>query len=123
LTTHRGITHHPLVVLVLFLIWWYLSSNHPQWEFYLDFLYGFFVGYLSHLVLDSITHLGIPVGVGYYPRLSLKLMKTGGVGEKLFLTILVILFIAIVAVKSVGVEKLLQSAKPLLSELGFNLPS
>ena len=118
-TTHRGITHHPLVLLALFGLWWYLSVHYPQWKFYWDFLYGFWVGYLSHLVLDSITHLGIPVGTGYYPRLSLKLMKTGGVGEKIFLTFLVILFIAIVTVKSVGVEKLLQSTKPLLSKLGF----
>jgi len=119
LTTHRGITHHPLVLLALFGLWWYLSVHYPQWKFYWDFLYGFWVGYFSHLVLDSITHLGIPVGTGYYPRLSLKLMKTGGVGEKIFLTFLVILFIAIVTVKSVGVEKLLQSTKPLLSKLGF----
>ena len=100
--THRGITHHPFVVLALFLLWVYLSTAYPQYKFYWDYLYGFWVGYLSHLVLDAFTKLGIPVGFGYYPRFSLKLMKTGGVGEKVFFAVLVLLFIGIVYLKSQG---------------------
>jgi inner membrane protein len=100
--THRGITHHPLVVVALFLLWVYLSKTYPQYKFYWDYLYGFWVGYLSHLVLDAFTKLGIPVGFGYYPRFSLKLMKTGGIGEKVVFVLLVIAFIGIVYLKSKG---------------------
>jgi len=102
LTTHRGITHHPLVVLVLFLLWAYLDENYPQYKFYWDFLYGFWVGYLSHLVLDSFTKLGIPIGFGYYPRFSLKLMKTGGWGEKVVFVLLAAAFVGVVYLKSKG---------------------
>ncbi len=101
--THRGITHHPILVLVMFLIWAYLEREFPQYRFYWDFFYGFWVGYLSHLVLDAITHLGIPVGVGYYPRLSLKLMKTGGLGEKFFAALLAVGFVGVLYLKSRGI--------------------
>jgi inner membrane protein len=102
LNTHRGITHHPMLVLLLFLIWASLVKFLPQYKFYWDFLYGFWVGYLSHLVLDMLTPLGIPIGTSYYPRLSLKLMKTGGIGEKFFALILGISFIGILYLKSKG---------------------
>jgi inner membrane protein len=102
-STHRGITHHPAVVLALFLLWVYLENTYPQYHFYWQFLYGFWVGYLSHLVLDSMTKLGIPVGFGYYPRFSLNLMKTGGVGEKVFFVLLVIAFVGILYLKSQGI--------------------
>ena len=101
--THRGITHHPMVVLVLFLLWVTLEKFYPQYKFYWDFLYGFWVGYLSHLVLDILTPLGIPVGTSYYPRLSLKLMKTGGVGEKIFFLLLGISFFGILYLRGKGI--------------------
>ncbi len=101
-SAHRGITHHPLVVLTLFLLWVYLENTFPEYHFYWQFLYGFWVGYLSHLVLDAITKLGIPVGFGYYPRLSLGIMKTDGVGEKFFFILLVLAFFGLAYLKSVG---------------------
>jgi inner membrane protein len=88
--THRGFTHHPIIVFFLFLLWFYLSYKFPQWQFYWEFLYAFAVGYLSHLVLDSFTQKGIPIGLGYYPRFSLKLMKTGGIGEKILFLLLIL---------------------------------
>jgi inner membrane protein len=100
--THRGITHHPMLVLVLFLVWVSLVKFLPQYKFYWDFLYGFWVGYLSHLILDMLTPLGIPVGTSYYPRLSLKLMKTGGVGEKVFFLLLSIAFTGLLYLKFKG---------------------
>ena len=102
LTTHRGFTHHPLLVFALFTLWVYLEKAFPQYHFYWQFLYGFWVGYLSHLVLDMLTPLGIPVGFSYYPRLKIPLMKTGGVGEKILLTLLVICFIGIAFLKTKG---------------------
>ncbi len=101
--THRGITHHPLLLLGLFLIWVSLERYLPQYHFYWQFLYGFWVGYLSHLVLDALTPLGIPVGASYYPRLKIPLMKTGGVGEKIFALLLGVSFIGVVYLKSRGI--------------------
>jgi inner membrane protein len=102
LNTHRGITHHPLVVLILFGLWLFLEKNYPQYDFYWQFLYGFAVGYLSHLVLDSFTKLGIPVALGYYPRFSLGLMKTGGTGEKFFFALLLLAFVGVLFLKAEG---------------------
>ncbi len=85
--SHRGITHHPLIVILLFI----LSLTVK------DFLNGeagvlilsFTVGYGSHLILDALTPLGIPYKHKYYPRLSLKLFKTGKLGE-LFVILLLL---------------------------------
>ena len=101
--THRGITHHPIVVIALFALWVFLETKYPQWKFYWDFLYGFNVGYLSHLVLDALTHKGIPVGLGYYPRFSFRLMKTGGIGERVVFTFLVLFFVGLIYLKTKGV--------------------
>ena len=102
LTTHRGFTHHPLIVLFLFLLWLYLESNFPQYHFYWQFVYGFWVGYLSHLVLDMLTPLGIPIAFTYHPRLKIPLMKTGSLGERFFLILLVISFVGLAYLKSKG---------------------
>ncbi len=91
LNSHRGITHHPLIPLVLF----FLSLGVK------DFLnknlginlLSFTVGYSSHLLLDLLTPLGIPYKTKYYPRLSLKLFKTGKLGELFVILILVGLLI------------------------------
>ena len=101
--THRGITHHPIIVLALFVLWVFLEKTYPQWGFYWDFLYGFNVGYLSHLVLDTLTHKGIPVGFGYHPRFSFRLMKTGGIGEKIVLVLLIAAFGGLIYLKSKGI--------------------
>ncbi|NPB04767.1 MAG: metal-dependent hydrolase [Aquificae bacterium] len=101
--THRGFTHHPLAVLILFLLWAYLEGAYPEYGFYWDFLYGFWVGYLSHLALDALTKLGIPVGTGYYPRFGLRLMKTGGLGEKVFAVLLAVAFLGLLYLKGKGI--------------------
>ena len=88
--THRGITHHPFWVIALLTLWGFLENGFPQYGFYWEFVYAFWVGYLSHLVLDALTPLGIPVGTSYYPRLKIPIMKTGGVGEKFFALLLVL---------------------------------
>jgi len=101
--THRGITHHPIAALALFLLWLYLEKNYPELSLYWDFLYGFWVGYTSHLLLDAVTKLGIPIGAGYYPRFSLRLMKTGGLGEKIFFVLLVLATAGVLYLKNRGV--------------------
>jgi len=67
--SHRGVTHHPVIPVIMFLIYLLYFPN--------DLFLSFTVGYTSHLVADSLTPLGIPYRWGYYPRLSFKLFKTG----------------------------------------------
>lgn len=59
LTGHKGWNHrwllHDPVVAVLLALW--LVPKFP-------FLFGFFLGMLSHQVLDSFTKLGIPIAFG-----------------------------------------------------------
>ena len=72
--SHRGITHHfsiPLALLVLSLV-------------YSDFSFIFIslsLGYFSHLFADALTPTGIPFFFSYYPRFSLKIVKTGSLLE------------------------------------------
>ncbi len=69
---HRGITHHPL--LVAFLFSFYVLYPDPL-------LLSFLAGYVSHLVMDSMTPLGLPYKSSYYPRFSLNIYRTGSVEE------------------------------------------
>ncbi len=84
---HRGITHHPILVLLLFILSIAIKDllNRTAGVFLLSFT----VGYASHLILDLLTPLGIPYKTGYYPRLSLKIFKTGKIGE-LFVILLLL---------------------------------
>lgn len=76
---HRGVTHHPAVAGFLFIL--SIAVKDFLNEKAGIFLLSFTVGYFSHLLLDILTPLGIPYKLKYYPRLSLKLVKTGKLGE------------------------------------------
>lgn len=76
---HRGITHHPAIVLTLFFL--SISAKDLYSKSLGIYLLSFTVGYASHLLLDLLTPLGIPYKLKYYPRLSFKLFKTGKLGE------------------------------------------
>jgi inner membrane protein len=39
------------------------------------------IGYFSHLLADLLTINGIPLFFSYYPRISLRLLKTGSIIE------------------------------------------
>ncbi len=65
---HRGITHHPLIILVISVL---LSKYHLETPF--------FFGALSHLFLDSLTPMGIPLWNKH--RLHLAYIPTGSMGE------------------------------------------
>ena len=94
--SHRGITHHPAVVLLLFLIS-IAVKDFLSFEVGICML-SFVVGYTSHLLLDALTPLGVPYRFRYYPRLSLKLFRTGKVGE--LFVILLLLIVLVYQVKS-----------------------
>jgi inner membrane protein len=92
---HRGITHHLLWLPVLFMasLWVKDFINHTLGVWLLSFT----VGFATHLFLDALTPLGIPYKHTYYPRLSLKLFKTGKLGE--LFVILILLFVLLYQVQ------------------------
>lgn len=60
---HRTITHAPLWLIPL-LIFWYLFPNiisNPSYLFLQWLLFGYILGFASHLLSDSMTMGGIPL--------------------------------------------------------------
>ncbi len=95
--SHRGITHHPAVPLLLVFVAFFLKTK-GFCDIYI-YLISFTVGYASHLILDVLNPLGIPYGFSYYPRFSLKLMKSGKLGEIFVILFLVSTLLVFVNVK------------------------
>ena len=79
LFSHRGITHHILLVLVL-IASVFLVDN----IFYTSFV----AGYVSHIVADIMTISGVPYWKNK-DRFALKLFKTNSIGEYVFVFILI----------------------------------
>ena len=59
---HRGITHAPLLYIIIFgaLLFPIISSNNFLNTVSFNLTIGIFVGVISHLFLDSLTISGIP---------------------------------------------------------------
>jgi len=68
--SHRGITHHFIIPLILLT----LSTFYNELSFV---LLPVSIGYFSHLLADLLTINGIPLFFSYYPRISFKILKTG----------------------------------------------
>ncbi len=92
---HRGITH-TLFFLAILLVLFYVSVNSaltmlPQNPLLVTLhsslftlLGAFAVGYLSHLLMDLLTPMGVPLWFPFNSHFaSLKLVKTGSAGEYL----------------------------------------
>lgn len=85
-TRHRGWTHSLFGAGVftgfILLILWYLKANP-----FLSF--GFFLGYISHLISDSLN----PTGVNWFwpkrRRYGIGIIRTGSVEERIFSLIIV----------------------------------
>ena len=59
---HRGITHAPLIYFLLFALLLPIAKSVPFFTTYIvSGLVGIFIGIMSHLFLDMITHDGIPL--------------------------------------------------------------
>ncbi|TCK04511.1 metal-dependent hydrolase [Phorcysia thermohydrogeniphila] len=102
--SHRGITHHVAIPILLFFIAiWIKDFVNLQLGIY---LLSFTLGYASHLLLDSLNPLGIPYTTKYYPRFSLKLMKSGRTGEIFVILLLVSFLIFLVNQGKLGFETL-----------------
>ena len=88
---HRGFTHWPGLWLAGFFAT--LCFLPPQMTVLArPLLIGLFVGGLSHVVLDMLTVQGVPLRpFSRKNRISLKLCKTGGIGEYAFLATMLVL--------------------------------
>lgn len=82
---HRGFIHSPcnlLLILITSIVFMAVFENFKQ----LPILIGFSIGFITHIILDAITKGGIPF---LYPfskkRYNFTVIKTGGIGEALFL--------------------------------------
>lgn len=88
---HRTITHS-LLGLVFFAL--------PVFVFWKEYFLVFIIGYLSHLLLDSFTKTGVPLG---YPLIKKyygpKLIRTGGIVEVFFIIFLVTVFVGLQQLK------------------------
>jgi inner membrane protein len=72
--SHRGFTHHFIIPLFLLFLTMFYEN--------LDFiLLPVSIGYFSHLLADLLTINGLPLFFSYYPRISLRLLKTGSIIE------------------------------------------
>lgn len=82
---HRGFIHSPCNLLLIFAA---AAIFMAVWNsfIYLPVLIGFSIGFITHIILDAITKGGIPF---LYPfskkRYNFTVIKTGGIGETLFL--------------------------------------
>jgi inner membrane protein len=72
--SHRGFTHHFIIPLVLL----FLAAFYENLSF---ILLPISIGYFSHLFADLLTINGIPLFFSYYPRISIRLLKTGSIIE------------------------------------------
>ncbi len=89
LNSHRGFTHHVLLVPVLFTLAFLLLV--VAGTFIGNVALSFAVGYASHIFMDSLTPLGIPYKKSYYPRFSLRIYKTGSTAELVIVTIALVM--------------------------------
>ncbi|SNR84580.1 metal-dependent hydrolase [Desulfurobacterium atlanticum] len=88
--THRGITHHIAIPVTLIALSFYLKETN--FSLIYKNLLSFSIGYTTHILLDTLTPLGIPYTHKFYPRISLKVFRSNKISEIIvFLALLLIL--------------------------------
>lgn len=93
-TRHRGIMHTPIVYVVLnYILWLMMFRSAPISHPGTLVLCGLFSGEISHLILDSLNHVGIMWLWPYPKRFSVLHVSSHGILN----TMLRYLFIAICA--------------------------
>lgn len=64
-TGHRGIFHTLIITLIFPLIYFLTKDNEIflkyNWFPYFNVMLGLVIGYLSHLLMDSMTGMGVPL--------------------------------------------------------------
>ncbi len=84
---HRGIFHSLLLAVILFFGITYFFGNYYAW--------GLFLGYVTHLIGDGLTPMGVQV---FYPFSKFRIhgpIKTGGMGETILLVLIALVIIKI----------------------------
>lgn len=94
-TTHRGATHSPLIIGLFSLL---LFSGLEVTEFSsyaYPITFGFFIGALSHVVLDMLNPQGVPLlfPIPKAKRFRIAHFRTGGLVERVIFVALVIVTI------------------------------
>ena len=87
-THHRGVFHSLIFTVFLFLLVSFLTQNY--------YAYALVLGYLSHLVGDALTPMGVQI---FYPFSKFKLrgpIKTGKLGEMFILLALFAIIIKLI---------------------------
>lgn len=106
---HRGATHSPIIMGGFVSLLYLLSRAFFPLDIIPILLSGFFVGIISHILLDMITKGGVPL---LYPLIDKKInltnMKTGSSGENFVLFLMVIALVCVGFV-SVGKSDLIAS--------------
>ena len=81
---HRGFIHSPCLLLLLIFTGIFYLFVWEAWNYW-PVVAGFAIGFISHIILDAITKGGIPF---LYPfskkRYNFTIIKTGGIGEAIF---------------------------------------
>ncbi|MGB9791866.1 MAG: metal-dependent hydrolase [Thermacetogeniaceae bacterium] len=77
---HRNATHSLLAALGVFLVGLLFSKTA---NFPVPFVWAAFIGYLSHLILDTFNPAGVPWFWPLKIRLRIPIVQTGGALERL----------------------------------------
>lgn len=89
LMKHRGMSHHPIAWMGMFLVVWSVYSSFvkpfiastPLARFGGTIFAGFFWGVSLHLACDWLTKNGLPLSCNGNKRTSLASLRTGSVTE------------------------------------------
>ncbi len=107
---HRKITHSFIFFIVLLIIFYLILFYIPQLKQYIFFIIPFSIGFLSHIFLDTINKQGVclffPSEVWcILPKNQNYRIQVGSNAEWVFLSILIMLTIAIYPVSKIGLIK------------------
>lgn len=86
---HRGITHSLFFLIMMTATFSIFYGFNP-------FVIGVGIGYLSHLILDSLTPTGVPFFFPYMKKYHFTRIKTGSQVEEGFMGILVAIMACLV---------------------------
>lgn len=100
-TGHRGIFHTLIITLIFPLIYFLTKDNEIflklSWLPYQNIIIGLTIGYLSHLLMDSMTEMGVPL---LWPitkeKISIMKLKTNKhewIAVSLFVLLVIVVFV------------------------------
>lgn len=113
-TGHRGI-FHTIIISFIFPLIYYLTKDNElflkySWFPYLNTIIGLTIGYLSHLLMDAMTEMGVPL---LWPitkrKISIMKLKTNR-HEWIAIAMFVCLVIIVFFLKNIEPLKILLSA-------------